>query len=114
LNVCAITARRLEKIAERNRIRAEAGLPLLSIPKELRLMKEVDDAAAETEQFEAFAAVHRQSVWEEVLAPVREARAQPKWWPSSWLEGLGYQAQVSKRLHKLWTDNAHSRTGLKQ
>src|SRR6516162_6255563 len=46
LNVCAATARRIEEITARNRIREEACLPLLSIPKELRRMKEADDANA--------------------------------------------------------------------
>ena len=46
LNLCAATARRIEEIIARNRVRAEACLPLLSIPKELRRMKEADDANA--------------------------------------------------------------------
>ena len=33
LNVCPVTARRIEEITARNRIRAEACLPLLSIPQ---------------------------------------------------------------------------------
>src|SRR5690349_1633303 len=53
-NVCAGTARRLADIAARNRIRQEAGLPLLSIPQELRRMKNADNAA----EFGAFASVH--------------------------------------------------------
>ncbi len=64
LNVCAVTVRRLKEIAERNRIRKEAGLPLLSITKELRRMKSVDDEA----EFEGFAAIHKRRVWDEVLA----------------------------------------------
>jgi hypothetical protein len=40
LNVCAATARRLLDIARRNEIRREANLPLLSITKELRRMKD--------------------------------------------------------------------------
>jgi hypothetical protein len=58
LNLCAATARRIEEIIARNRIRAEACLPLLSIPKELRRMKEVAIAA----KFEAFANSHRTAV----------------------------------------------------
>src|SRR6516162_11049354 len=46
LKLCAATTRRIEEITARNRIRAEACLPLLSIPKELRRMKEADDANA--------------------------------------------------------------------
>jgi hypothetical protein len=85
LNVCAATARRIEEITARNRIRAEASLPLLSIPKELRRMKEADDAAA----FEEFAARHRQAVCDEVLATTREARGESNWHPSGWMEGDG-------------------------
>jgi hypothetical protein len=39
LDVCAATARRLLEIEERNEIRREAQLPLLSIPREVRRMK---------------------------------------------------------------------------
>ena len=78
-NVCGRTAPKMEKIAARNRIREEAGLPLLSIPRELRRMKQAADATA----FERFAAVHRQSVWEEVLTRLREATGEPNWHPST-------------------------------
>ena len=44
LNVCASTARHIQEIVARNKIREEAGLPLLSIPKELRRMKQLADA----------------------------------------------------------------------
>src|ERR1700730_17134906 len=55
--VCAFTARKIGKIVQRNRIRQEAGLPLLSIPKELRRMKH----AADAREFEDFADRHRQA-----------------------------------------------------
>jgi hypothetical protein len=84
LNVCAVTARRIEEIAARNQIRQEAWLPLLSIPKELRRMKEATDAA----QFEAFAHAHRGAVWARMLAAKRAARDEPNWQPSRWMEGL--------------------------
>jgi hypothetical protein len=95
-NVCAITARRLEEIARRNKVRAEAGLPLLSIPKELRKMKEAADGA----EFEAFAAVHKRAVWDEVLRPVRVAKGDSNWRPTSFMQGLAFQAKVSKVLHE--------------
>ena len=44
----AATLRRLEEIALRNRLRKEAGLPLLSVVKELRRMKTVEDGSAST------------------------------------------------------------------
>ena len=95
-NICAKTAQKIQEIAARNIIRAEAGLPLLSIPRELRRMKMVEDAAA----FEQFADRHRQAVLEEVLAPVREARGEPNWRPSRLMEGYAFQAQVSKILRE--------------
>lgn len=95
-NVCAGTAGKIEEIATRNIIRAEAGLPLLSIPKELRRMKQVADAMA----FEEFADRHRQAVWDEVLGPVREARGEPNWCPTRLMEGLAFQAQVSRILRE--------------
>ena len=96
LNVCPATARRIEEIIARNRIREEAKLRLLSIPKELRRMKEAADAT----EFEAFAATNRQSVLEEVLESVREAKHDPSWRPTGWMEGLAYQARVSKMLRE--------------
>ena len=91
-NVCAGTARKIKEIAARNIIRAEAGLPLLSIPRELRRMKKVTDAMA----FEEFADRHRQAVWEEVLAPVREARGEPNWRPTGFMEGMGFPSTGRK------------------
>jgi hypothetical protein len=95
-NLCAATARRIEEIIARNRIRAEACLPLLSIPKELRRMKEAATAA----KFEASADVHRGAVFDEVLATMREARGEPNWHPSGWMEGLALQAEISSALRQ--------------
>jgi hypothetical protein len=69
-NVCAGTARKIKEIAARNIIRAEAGLPLLSVPQELRRMKQVTDAMA----FEDFADRRRQAFWNEVLGGARNQR----------------------------------------
>jgi hypothetical protein len=95
-NVCAVTARRIAEITKRNRIREDAGLPLLSIAKELRRMKTAEDQV----EFEAFAAVHQRAVWDEVLLPECKRRGQPNWRPSSFMEGLAFQSQVNKVLHE--------------
>jgi hypothetical protein len=50
LNVCAGAARRLLEIEQRNEIRRSARLPLLSIPKELRRMKQ-QEVSKEFERF---------------------------------------------------------------
>jgi hypothetical protein len=62
-NIYAGTAQKIEEIVARNVIRAEAGLPLLSVARELRRMKQAADATA----FEQFADLHGQAVWDEVL-----------------------------------------------
>jgi hypothetical protein len=95
-NVCAGTAQKIKEIAARNIIRAEAGLPLLSVPQELRKIKDAEIAA----EFEQFADRHRQAVWDEVLAPVREARGEPNYRPTRLMEGLAFQAQVVKTLRE--------------
>jgi hypothetical protein len=96
LNVCAATARRIEEIVARNRIREEACLPLLSVTKELRRMK----IAADTAKFEAFADDHRRAVRDEVLRAKRQAMGEPTWHSRGWMEGLAVQAQVSRILRQ--------------
>jgi hypothetical protein len=92
--LCAATVRRLQEIAARNQIRVEAGLPLLSITKELRRMKE----AADAEEFDQFVARHREEAWDDVLKPLRKAKDDSNWRPRSFMEGVGLQAMVSKVL----------------
>ena len=70
LNVCASTARKIQEIAQRNRIREQAGLPLLSVPSELRKIKNVEIAAA----FERF-------------SPQQDKRSGMKSWPRAASEG---------------------------
>jgi hypothetical protein len=55
--------------------------------------------AADAVEFEEFAAMHRQAVWDEVLAPGREARGED-WRPQGLMQGLAFQAQVSNILRK--------------
>jgi hypothetical protein len=77
---------KIEEIAARNIIRAEAGLPLLSIPTELRRMKQVTDAMA----FEEFADRHRQAVWEEVFGPDAGSQGRPELATYRFAGGIGF------------------------
>jgi hypothetical protein len=88
-NFSAATARRLAEIARRNEIRREAHLPLLSVPKELRRMKEQE----KLEEFRRFEAVHAKAVWEEVLKARRVTQGNP-----NWMEGVSYQTRANKIL----------------
>jgi len=92
-NFCAATARRLAQIERRNAIRQNAGLPLLSIPKELRQMKEQEELM----EFERFAAANGRAVLEEVLKARRKVEGS-NWRPINWIEGMRLQNQVRKML----------------
>jgi hypothetical protein len=90
----AATCSRLEEIAFRNRLRKEAGLPLLSVAKELRRMKTV----ADEEHFRRFAALHREAVWNDVLKLVCDETGDQNWRPTGWIVGMGFQAKVDGTL----------------
>ena len=61
-----------------------------------RVLKNAELAA----ELEEFADRHRQAVWDDVLTPIREAKGDPNWRPKGMMEGLGYQARVSKVLQQ--------------
>ena len=89
-HLSVVTRSRIEEIAFRNGLRKEAGLPLLSVAKELRRMK----AVADEERFRRFAARHREAVWNDVLKIVRHEIGSPNWRPTGWIVGMGFQARV--------------------
>jgi hypothetical protein len=99
-NLDNVTVLRLREIAERNRIRLEAGLPLLSVAKELRRLKE----AADTERFRKFAYAHRKRVYDKMLARTRRQFGDPNWAPSGVLSGGGMwlNVQVDGQVMKLY------------
>jgi hypothetical protein len=99
-NFCAATARRLAEIAQRNEIRQAAGLPLLPIVRELRRIKQWEDEQAAAQQFERYAAIHGQAVWNQLLKHRRETESDPNWWPRNLAEGVGYQRQVHAILRE--------------
>ena len=93
LKVCAATARRLIEIHGRNELRRAAQLPPLSIPKELRRMKQQE----ELEAFQQFEAAYGPAVWAQVLEARRRAESEPNWRPN-WIEGVHYQNEVRTAL----------------
>jgi hypothetical protein len=92
------TARRLVDIERRNEIRREAGLPLLSIPKELRRMKTQEVSR----EFERFAAARSKAIWDEVLSRRRGVEGTANRKPNS-LEGICYQSQIRRDLWDQFT-----------
>jgi hypothetical protein len=89
----AAMARRLLEISRRNELRRQAELPLLSIPNELRRMKQQE----ELEAFRKFEAANGREVWDQVLADRRQAEGNSNWRPN-WMEGLHYQNRVHAAL----------------
>jgi hypothetical protein len=90
ITLTSLPRKRLEEIAFRNGLRKEAGLPLLSVAKELRRMKTV----ADEERFRGFVAFHREEVRDDVLKLVRDEIGDPNWRPTGWIVGMGFQARV--------------------
>lgn len=91
------TTRRLADIERRSEIRREAGLPLLSVAKELRRMK-----GQETEEaFSRFAEPRRAAVLDEILERRRAEIGNPNWHPS-FIEGMAIANQIRRVLWKRW------------
>jgi hypothetical protein len=103
-NVSAATTRRLLEIRRRNEVRRQAQLPLLSIPKELRRMKQQEEWKA----FRRFEAVNGRTVWEQVLEARRLAEGNSNWRPS-WMVGMGYQNQVHAVLRARFEPSGKTR-----
>jgi hypothetical protein len=97
-DVCAGTARRLLEIARRNQIREEAGLPLLSVVRELRQMKQREDAHVRRQEFESFQVRHRQAAWDQALSARRATENDPHWQPRTFADGVRYQRESRKIL----------------
>jgi hypothetical protein len=100
-NFSAVTLRRIREIADRNCVRQEAGLPLLSVPNELRRMKQ----AADAENFRNFAEAHRSRIYQKMLARVRRQCGDPQWVPTGVLSGGGlwFATRVDEQLTKLYS-----------
>jgi hypothetical protein len=97
-NVCAVTATRLAEIVERNRLRNEFGLPLLSVAAELRRMK----TAADAEKVERFCNALREPVFQKMLARVRRQRGDAAWTPKDFCERWQFSREVEIQLKRLY------------
>ena len=97
-NFCAATAARLAEITRRNRLRKEAGLPLLSVATELRGMK----TAADSEKVERFRNALREPVFQKMLARARRQRGHAAWTPKDFCERWQFSREVEMRLRRLY------------
>jgi hypothetical protein len=90
----------ITEIDERNRLRLEAGLPLLSVASEVRKIYE----ARRARDFEHFVETSplRKQIEDELLAHKRLARRDPEWKPTGMLSGGGwaFYVEVRERLRR--------------
>jgi hypothetical protein len=95
-------AKAKQEVADRNRLRADHGLPLLSVATEVCRMR---DARLQRD-YEGFLAEHHdggQRVRRIMLARARKARNDADWLPRSFLNGGGiFQQSVEAALVRFW------------
>src|ERR1700730_4764509 len=90
------------EIEERNRIRREAKLPLLSVVAELRRLYEVQ-RKNEFEQF-FLTSPFRKRIEQNLLDRGRRLREEPGWRPSGMLSGGGWAFYIRTRkiMRRVW------------
>ncbi|MGO9005333.1 MAG: hypothetical protein ACLQIQ_07910 [Beijerinckiaceae bacterium] len=89
-------------IEERNRLRADAALPQLSVEAELRRLSEAERRKA----FEGFCVNSplRQRAEEKLLNRIRRSNKDPEWCPTGTLSGGGwaFYSAVRDRMMRIW------------
>jgi hypothetical protein len=90
------------EIAERNRIRSEAKLPMVSVAAELRRLYEVH-RQNNFEQFFQSSPIRRR-VEQKLLNRERRLRGEPDWIPTGILSGGSwvFYAQTKKIMRRIW------------
>lgn len=100
----------IAKVEERNRLRREAGLPLLSVATEVRKRYEAKQEAKRKADFERFVLTSplRAGIEDELLAEERLARNDPNWKPTGMLAGggLAFDLVVRDRLREHYSDKS--------
>lgn len=90
------------EIEKRNRLRAKAKFPLVSVEEELRRYEE---AAIQKERDDfVHSSPLRQRVSDKLLNRIRHRLKNPEWRPSGVLSGGGYAfyVAVNNRLRRIW------------
>lgn len=90
----------IAQVEERNRLRLDAGLPMLSVAKEVRKIYDATRAL----DFERFVQTSplRQRIENELLESARRALHDPDWKPTGMLSGGGWAFYVEVRSRLRW------------
>jgi hypothetical protein len=91
-----------DHIEQRNAVRAEAHLPLLSVETELHRLERVEREREFNEFFET--SPLRAKLEERMLARFRRSRGEPEWRPTGFLSGGGlwFYSLTRRTMHRLW------------
>ena len=91
----------------RNEFRAEVGLPLVSVPKQVEKIYKAELWQDFCDWYETDPL--RAEVAEEVLQEFRKARDNPAWVPRGYLNGGGaYGHRVQERMRQIWREERKS------
>ena len=95
----------INEIGDRNKVRAEAGLPLVSVPKELERISKAELWQDFCDWYKANPLL-RAKVAEEVLQTFRKDLRDPTWVPRGVLSGgaWGYGLALQKKMHQIWEE----------
>jgi hypothetical protein len=102
----------IKEVEARNKLRGEAGLPLVSVPKEVEKISKAELYRDFCDWCEANQDL-RDKIAEEVLATFCEERGDPTWVPRGLLNGAGaYGSQIQERMRQIWKLAASLSPGL--
>ncbi len=98
------------EVEERNSLRKDAALPLLSVVSEVRRIYQARQTAKREADFEHFvqSSPLRAVIENELLMRERLVRNDPNWTPMGMLSGGGwaFHTEVRNRLRQLYTDKS--------
>lgn len=96
-----------QEIEQRNRLRAEANLPLVSVAEELVRYEKV---AAQKEYRDFLSSPLRERVREKLLNRIRRRSKNPDWRPTSFMSAYAFNVTVGNRMRRIWrwrTEKGH-------
>lgn len=93
----------VEEVEDRNKLRAEVGFPLVSLPEEVKKLEEAEREAEYDRKYQAWytqnaALISR--IKEEVLASESQRRGIPNWKPTLLNGSSDFEAKVRRKFKK--------------
>src|ERR1700736_4727286 len=96
------------EVEDRNKLRAEVGLPLVSLPEEVKKLEYAERRAERQKEYEDWYAQNAtliSRITNEVLALERQNRRIPNWAPTLLNGSSDFEAQVRRKFKKETGEN---------